>query len=246
MKTAVRSRCPIQVSANRPCLPHPPTTALAGFVVALFTSWSAEAVSLPATAVGTLRDQTAPFGSINIGDGFFSYLHMANNYPAYPVEDRGFAEFNLTTVVGTPVAAELVYTITSTIGGFAPIGFDLYGYAGDGVVSYPTANLDFNAGTYLTSFTITSQPVGSEIHVDVLSFLLAQWLADEAYVGFNLRAQPSANSSRWAILGHTSIAGSLPELELTTEVPEAAHAGAGAGLGLLGLLWLRARHRTVR
>lgn len=194
--------------------------------------------------MGALRDQVAPYGSINPGDAFFSWLHMANKVPSLAMEDRGFSEFNLTTLVGTPITAELVYTITTTAGGTAPLDFDLYGYVADGVVSYPTANVDFNAGTYLTSFTITSQPAGSEVHLDVLPFVFAQWLAGEEFVGFNLRAQPNANASRYVHLGNSSIAGPMPELEVATEVPEAAHAGAVGGAVLLGLTAWRARARS--
>lgn len=109
------------------------------------------------------------------------------------------------------------------------------------MVSYPTANLDFNAGTYLTSFTITSQPAGSEIHLDVLPFVFAQWLAGEDFVGFNLLAQPNANVNRYVHLGIDSVAGSMPELEVATEVPEAAHAGAVGGVVLLGSIAWRAK-----
>lgn len=216
-------------------------SALFAALLAFLTYGSAGATTLPATAVGALRDQVAPYGTINPGDGFFSWLHVASNDPAYPVEDRGFSEFNLTTLVGTPVKAELVYTITTTAGGAAPLGFDLYGYVGDGVVSYSTANVDFNAGTYLTSFTITSQPAGSEIHLDVLSFVFGQWLAGEDFVGFNLRAQPNANVNRYVHLGIDSVAGLMPELEVATEVPEAVHAGAVGGVVLLGSMAWRAK-----
>lgn len=90
-----------------------PTTAAAVFAALLvfFTSGPAGATTLPATAVGALRDQVAPYGTINPGDGFFSWLHMANKVPSLAMEDRGFSEFNLTTLVGTPVTAELAYTI---------------------------------------------------------------------------------------------------------------------------------------
>lgn len=223
---------------------HPGQSIASAFLTAFLvflTLGSAGATTLPATAVGALRDQVAPYGSINPGDGFFSWLHMANNVPSLAMEDRGFSEFDLTTLVGTPVTAELVYTITTTAGGTAPLAFDLYGYVGDGVVSYPTANLDFNAGTYLTSFTITSQSAGAEIHLDVLPFVFTQWLAGEDFVGVNLRAQPNANVNRFVHLGIDSVAGSMPELEVATEVPETARAGAVGGAVLLGLMAWRAR-----
>lgn len=95
--------------------------------------------------------------------------------------------------------------------------------------------MDFNAGAYLTSFTFTSRSAGSEIHLDALPFVLAQWLAGEDFVGFSLRAQPNAHVNRYVHLGIDCVAGSMSEQEVATEVPEAAHAGAVGGAVLLDL-----------
>ena len=69
-------------------------SALFAALLAFLTYGSAGATTLPATAVGALRDQVAPYGTINPGDGFFSWLHVASNDPAYPVASnwRGTSE----------------------------------------------------------------------------------------------------------------------------------------------------------
>jgi hypothetical protein len=222
------------------------TIALGVAAMLTLSAVSVPAAAIPAFASGSIRDQTAPFGSNGTGDGFFSFLQISLNYPASPIEDRAISEFSLASITAPLLTAELVYTVTATAGGAAPLTFQLYGYTGDGVVSFATANTDFNAGVQLASFAVTTQAVGDKIHVNVLPFLLSQIGGASAFAGFNLRADPMIDVQRYVHLGNLNFAGSLPGLEITTDVPESATASIPFVLCLAAGGWYRIRRASRR
>jgi hypothetical protein len=100
-------------------------------------------------------------------------------------EDRGIIEFSLSGLSQPILNAELVLPVFSSNGPY-PFTIDVFGYAGDGVLTLS----DWAQGSHLTSFSYSGEQI---VTLDVTSFISSAVAAGDAFAGFNFRfAVPSS------------------------------------------------------
>lgn len=146
-------------------------------------------------------------------------------------EDRGFAEFDLSSISGPIGAASLSATLTAAEGTY-PRTLELYGYVGDGVIDFA----DFNAGTLITSFSYDGV---SNLQLDVTAFVASLLSASANFAGFSLR-QPDVLDG-FVVFG----VGLGDRVTLTTTAPSEIPLPAALPLFIAGLVGLGfARRRT--
>ncbi|MEQ9409865.1 MAG: SdrD B-like domain-containing protein [Fuerstiella sp.] len=166
-------------------------------------------------AFGSLRDNSQPLGEINTGDGFISDRLLVNSYPSFPSEDRGLIEFPVDSLPETVVAASLDLTIARQNGDqTVPLEFSVYGYAGNGTVGLSDAD-DFQAGTYIGNFTLTDEPVGTVISIDVTAAVNDLLTQGVPYAGLNIQfSGPEPPLGRYVWFNTPDIT-PAPELRVT-------------------------------
>ena len=111
-------------------------------------------------------------GDVVLDGSVVQTLHV----PAF--EDRGIIEFDLSGLSQPILSVELVLPVFSS--NPFPFTIDVFGYAGDGVVTLS----DWDQGSLLTSFLYSGEQT---VTLDVTSFIQSAVAAGDAFAGFNLR-----------------------------------------------------------
>ena len=132
------------------------------------------------TVDGIVRDFPADgTPDVTIGDVTVEVLASVGGQGAPPMAERGILEFGLAGVTQPVVGASLVLPVWASLGPF-PFQVDVYGYAGDGLLTLT----DWSRGTLITSFQYSGEQT---VTIDVTQFLSTAIANGYAFAGFNLR-----------------------------------------------------------
>ena len=152
--------------------------------------------------------------------------------------DQGIAEFNISGVGYTSVSSAVVKLKNALVanGLSLPTLIDVYGYIGDGFVTFT----DFDAGSFIKSVIYSGS---SNFDIDVTDFINSQLGITTQIVGFNFRF-PGPTSPSLSFLAFDGLDSVNPPLLTLTAIP-LPPAFWLLGSGLLGLIGIAKRKKSA-
>ena len=215
------------------------------FALALFAAcigiFVQPSTSRATTITSTVHGFVADFGTQDgTGDGVNPITVEVANFGTSSSQVRGIIEFDISGISNSVSSAALVlpiaYNFLTTLQ-----QFDVYGYTGDGLLTYSDYAL---SASLVGSFSADHSTTGP-INFDVTDFINEQINLNNQFAGLEIVWGGSAMSSSWIDFGASGAGSDInPQLEFelnATPIPAALPLFI-SGLGMVGLLgWRRKR-----
>jgi hypothetical protein len=189
----------------------------ATLAVLTISSIEARALTLPSTVHGFVQDSSFGGPLDGVGDAGADWPVAVTNRStaAFPFENRGIIEFDISSLTSPVASAELSLTRVFEPNPFlAPHQIGVFGFTGDGIFSFS----DYGLGVEFTNFTYFNE---DQITVDITSFINQQIAQNDPlhFAGMVLRISDPTPFDETALFGVSAATWPTLEVAEVTQVP---------------------------